>query len=46
MVTELNLTNNGLSGKVNSILADLILLEVLAMKDNGIKVSVGLYMVF
>jgi hypothetical protein len=46
VVTELNLTNNGLSGRLNPVLAELTSLEVLVLKDNDIKVCAGPCMVF
>ena len=41
VVTELNLMNNGLSGKLNSRISELSSLEVLDLSDNDIKVRVG-----
>ena len=39
VVTELNLANNGLSGKLSPPIASLSSLEVLDLSDNDIKVS-------
>lgn len=38
-VRKLNLTNNGLSGKLSESIGDLTFLEVLDLRDNDIKVS-------
>ena len=39
IVTELNLANNGLSGKLTAHIASLSSLEILDLSDNDIKVS-------
>jgi len=39
IVTELNLTNNGLSGKLTAQIVSLPFLKVLDLSDNDIKVS-------
>ena len=45
-VTKLILANNGLSGKLNSRISELQLLEVLDLNDNDIQVCVGFCAVF
>ena len=39
IVTELDLANNGLSGKLTAKIANLSSLEILELSDNDIKVS-------
>ena len=39
IVTELDLANNGLSGKLTAKIANLSSLEILDLRDNDIKVS-------